>query len=139
MSITRLIEYQEASEEIKLVYDDIMATRGTNWVNNFWKVLATQPVLLKRTWEGVKSVMADGALDSLTKEMIYIAVSITNNCNYCIHSHTYSARKLGMTDDQYKELLSVILMANKTNALATALGTKVDEVFDVSVEGEIKK
>ena len=83
--------------------------------------------------------MSDGSIPYLYKEMIYVAVSIINNCNYCIHSHTYAARKVGMTDDQYKELLSVIIMANKTNALATALGTKVDEVFDTSIEGEIKK
>ena len=129
MSITRLIEYQEASEEIKLVYDDIMATRGTNWVNNFWKVLATQPFLLKRTWEGVKSVMADGALDSLTKEMVYIAVSATNSCNYCTNSHTAGARSKGMTDDMFAELMAIVGMANQTNSLADGFQVEVDMQF----------
>jgi len=127
------------SELTKKVFDDIRETRNTKYINNFWRDLSHNEEELSETWKKLKNVMSDGSIPHIYKEMIYIAVSITNNCNYCIHSHTYSARKLGMTDDQYKELLSVILMANKTNALATALGTKVDEVFDVSVEGEIKK
>ena len=127
------------SELTKKVFDDIRETRNTKYINNFWRDLSHNEEELSETWKKLKNVMSDGSIPHIYKEMIYIAVSITNNCNYCIHSHTYSARKLGMTDDQYKELLSVILMANKTNALATAMGTKVDEVFDVSVEGEIKK
>ena len=116
MCITPFIEYEEASEEVKSVYDDIMATRGSDWVNNFWKALATQPDLLRRTWQGVKSVMTEGALDSLTKEMIYIAVSATNSCNYCTNSHTAGARAKGMTDEMFAEVMAVVGMANQTNS-----------------------
>ena len=129
MSITPLIEYEDATEEVLSVYEDIMATRGSNWVNNFWKALATQPELLKRTWNGVKSVMADGALDSLTKEMIYVAVSATNNCNYCTNSHATAARAKGMTDEMFAELMAVVGMANQTNSLANGFQVEVDEQF----------
>ena len=126
MSITALVEYEDASKDIKEIYDDIMDTRKTDWVNNFWKVLATQPDLLRRTWQGVKSVMSEGSLDSLTKEMIYIAVSATNGCNYCTNSHTAGARSKGMTDDMFAELMAVVGMANQTNALADGFQVQVD-------------
>jgi AhpD family alkylhydroperoxidase len=124
-----LIEYEDASPEVRAVYDDIMETRQVDWVNNFWKALAVDPVSLRRTWESVKEVMAPGALDPLTKELLYVAVSVTNGCEYCIASHTASARKKGMTDDQLVELLAVVGMANETNALATGYGVPVDEAF----------
>src|SRR6202020_3543972 len=112
----------EAHPKVKAVFDDIRATRKSDFVNNFWRGLANQPEILERTWSSVKAVMgAPGALDPLTKELIYIAVSVTNNCSYCIHSHTAAARAKGMTDGQYAELLAVIGMASETNSLATAL------------------
>jgi AhpD family alkylhydroperoxidase len=121
------------------VFDDIKKTRNTNYINNFWRDLSHNDEELYNTWSTLKSVMSEGEIPYLYKEMIYVAVSIANNCNYCIHSHTYAAKKAGMTDVQYKELLSVILMANKTNALATALGTQVDDVLDTSKEGKLRK
>jgi len=124
-----LIEYDDASPEVRAVYDDIMETRQVDWVNNFWKALAVDPVSLRRTWESVKEVMAPGALDALTKELLYVAVSVTNGCEYCIASHTASARKRGMTDEQLAELLAVVGMANETNALATGYGVPVDDAF----------
>jgi AhpD family alkylhydroperoxidase len=124
-----LIEYEDASPEVRAVYDDIMETRQVDWVNNFWKALAVDPVSLKRTWESVKEVMAPGALDPLTKELLYVAVSVTNGCEYCIASHSASARKKGMTEEQLAELLAVVGMANETNALATGYGVPVDEAF----------
>ena len=124
-----LIEYEDASPEVRAIYDDIMETRQVDWVNNFWKALAVDPVSLKRTWESVKEVMAPGALDPLTKELLYVAVSVTNGCEYCIASHSASARKKGMTEEQLAELLAVVGMANQTNALATGYGVPVDEVF----------
>jgi AhpD family alkylhydroperoxidase len=124
-----LISYDEASPEVRAVYDDIMETRQVDWVNNFWKALAVDPVSLRRTWESVKEVMAPGALDPLTKELLYVAVSVTNGCEYCIASHTASARKKGMTDEQLAELLAVVGMANETNALATGHGVPVDDAF----------
>lgn len=127
--VVPLIEYAEASEEVRAVYDDIMETRGSDWVNNFWKVLAHDPELLKRTWEDLKQVMAPGALDPLVKEMIYIAVSATNGCEYCTYSHTASARGRGMTDAQLMELLAVVGMANETNRLANGLRPPVDVKF----------
>lgn len=129
MSITPLVEYHDATEDVKEIYDDIMATRGSDWVNNFWKALAAQPELLMRTWQGVKSVMSDGALDSLTKEMIYIAVSATNSCDYCTNSHTAAARSKGMTDDMFAEVMAVVGMANQTNSLANGFQVEVDEQF----------
>ena len=124
-----LIEYEDASAEVRAVYDDIMETRQVDWVNNFWKALAADPVSLRRTWESVKEVMAPGALDQLTKELLYVAVSVTNGCEYCIASHTASARKRGMTDEQLAEVLAVVGMANETNALATGYGVPVDDAF----------
>ena len=129
MATVRLIEYEEAGPAVRQVYDDIMTTRGTDWINNFWKALAVQPELLRRTWEGVKAVMAPGALDPVTKEMVYIAVSATNACDYCINSHTASARLKGMTEEMLSELMAVIGMANQTNALANGLQVEVDPTF----------
>ena len=123
------IEYQDASPEVKAVYDDIMTTRNTDWINNFWKALASDPVTLRRTWESVKQVMAPGALDALTKEMIYLAVSASNQCGYCIASHTAAARKAGMTDAQFAELMAVVGMANETNRLASGYQVEIDERF----------
>jgi AhpD family alkylhydroperoxidase len=124
-----LIEYEMAGVEVRAVYDDIMATRKTDWVNNFWKVLAHDPAGLKRTWEALKEIMAPGALDPLTKELIYIAVSATNGCEYCTYSHTASARAKGMTDAQFMELLAVVGKANETNRLANALRPPIDVQF----------
>jgi AhpD family alkylhydroperoxidase len=124
-----LIEYKDANTEVKAVYDDIMATRETDYINNFWKAIAHDPSLLKRTWEGLKAVMAPGALDPLTKELLYIAVSVTNNCGYCIASHTASAFSKGMTGDMFKELQQVIGMANATNKLVTGYQVEIDERF----------
>lgn len=128
--IVPLTEYEQASAVVRAVYDDIMQTRKTDWINNFWKVLAHDPALLKRTWEGLKAVMAPGALDPLTKEMIYIAVSATNGCEYCTYSHTASARAKGLTEAQLMEVLSVAAMANQTNRLANALRPPVDPQFE---------
>ncbi|MEP9371565.1 carboxymuconolactone decarboxylase family protein [Mesorhizobium sp. KR1-2] len=127
--IVPLIEYEAASEEVRAVYDDIMRTRNVDWINNFWKVLAHDPALLKRTWETLRDVMAPGALDPLVKEMIYIAVSATNGCEYCTYSHTASARAKGMSQAELMELLAVVGMANETNRLANALRPPVDEKF----------
>jgi AhpD family alkylhydroperoxidase len=124
-----LIEYDDAPPEVRAVYDDIMETRQVDWVNNFWKALAIDPVALRRTWESVKEVMAPGALDPLVKELLYVAVSVTNGCEYCIASHTASARKRGVTEEQLAELLAVVGMANETNALATGYGVPVDHAF----------
>ena len=127
MSTFGLIEYKDASSEVRAVYDDIMATRKTDWINNFWKAIAHDPVLLQRTWEDLKAIMAPGALDPLTKELLYIAVSVTNNCGYCIQSHTAGARKAGMTDAMFGELQAVIAMANETNRLANGYQVEIDE------------
>lgn len=129
MAVVSMVEYVDAPPEVRAVYDDIMATRKTDWVNNFWKTLAHHPPTLKRTWESVKEVMAAGALDPLTKEMLYVAVSATNNCEYCIASHTAAARKAGMTDAMLAELLAVVGMANETNRLANGYRVEVDEAF----------
>jgi AhpD family alkylhydroperoxidase len=129
MPMVKMIEYAEAAPEVRAVYDDIMATRKIDWINNFWKVIAHHPPTLKRTWESVKEVMSPGALDPLVKEMLYIAVSATNNCEYCIASHTASARKQGLTDAQLAELLAVVGMANETNRLANGYRVEVDERF----------
>src|ERR1700704_2348296 len=120
MATLGLIEYKDASPEVRAIYDDIMATRKTDWINNFWKAIAHDPATLKRTWEDIKQVMAPGALDPLTKEMIYVAVSVSNQCDYCIASHTASAQKKGMTDAQFKELMSVVGMAEAQNRLVDA-------------------
>lgn len=124
-----LIEYADASGEVRAVYDDIMQTRGTDWINNFWKVLAHDPALLRRTWDDIKQVMGPGALDPLTKELIYIAVSATNGCEYCTYSHTASARAKGMSEAQLMEVLAVAGMANETNRLANGLRPPVDPQF----------
>jgi AhpD family alkylhydroperoxidase len=129
MAIVRLVEYQDASPEVRAVYDDIMRTRHVDWINNFWKALASHPPTLRRTWESLKEVMGAGALDALTKEMIYLAVSATNNCEYCTYSHTAGARRAGMTDAMLGELMAVVAMANETNALANAYKVPVDERF----------
>jgi AhpD family alkylhydroperoxidase len=129
MSTLGLIEYKDASPEVRAVYDDIMTTRKTDWINNFWKAIAHDPSTLKRTWEDVKQIMAAGALDPLTKEMIYVAVSVTNQCHYCIASHTAAARKKGMTDAMFYELQAVIGMANETNKLVTGYQVEIDEQF----------
>ena len=130
--MVRLIEYEEASAEVRAVYDDIMTTRRTDWINNFWKALAHDPATLRRTWESIKQIMAPGAIDSLTKEMIYLAVSATNGCGYCIASHTAAARKAGMTEAQFAELMSVVGMANETNRLANGYQVPIDERFRTS-------
>jgi AhpD family alkylhydroperoxidase len=124
-----LIEPDDAAPDVLAVYDDIKETRQTDRVNNFWKALANHPPTLTRTWESVKEVMAPGTLDALTKELVYVAVSVTNGCEYCIASHTASARAKGMTDEQLGELLAVVGMANETNALASGLRVPVDEAF----------
>jgi AhpD family alkylhydroperoxidase len=129
MATSGLIEYKNASPEVRAVFDDIMATRKTDWVNNFWKALAHDPVTLKRTWESIKQIMAPGALDALTKEMIYVAVSVTNQCGYCIASHTASARKKGMSESMFAELMAVVGMANETNRLAAGYQVEIDEQF----------
>jgi AhpD family alkylhydroperoxidase len=129
MPTVKPVEYADASPEVRAVYDDIMATRKIDWINNFWKVIAHHPPTLKRTWESIKEIMAPGALDPLVKEMLYIAVSVTNNCEYCIASHTAAARKAGMSDTQLAELLAVVGMANETNRLANGYRVEVDERF----------
>jgi len=115
--------------EVRAVYDDIMATRRTDWINNFWKALARDPVTLRRTWQSIKEIMAAGALDPLTKELVYLAVSATNQCAYCIASHTAAARKAGMTDEIFAELMAVTGMANETNRLASGYQVEIDERF----------
>lgn len=129
MATLGLIEYADASPEVRAVYDDIMSTRQTDYINNFWKAMAHDPATLRRTWESIKQIMAPGALDPLTKEMIYVAVSASNQCGYCIASHTMSARKAGMTDAQFAELMAVVGMANETNRLASGYQVEIDEKF----------
>ena len=129
MATLGLIEYADASAEVRVVYDDIMSTRKVDWINNFWKALAHDPATLRRTWESIKQIMAPGALDAVTKEMIYLAVSATNQCGYCIASHTAAARKAGMTDAQFAELMAVVGMANETNRLVSGYQVEIDERF----------
>jgi AhpD family alkylhydroperoxidase len=129
--MTTLVEYADASPEVRAVYDDIMTTRKTDVVNNFWKALANHPATLRRTWESLKQIMAPGALDPLTKELIYLAVSATNQCPYCVASHSASARAKGMTEDMFGELLAVVGMANQTNALAAARQVPIDKQFQI--------
>jgi AhpD family alkylhydroperoxidase len=129
MALVKMIEYAEASPPVKAVYDDIMKTRNVDWINNFWKVLANDPAQLARVWEQVKQVMAPGALDPLVKEMVYVAVSATNGCEYCTFSHTAAARKKGMTDAMLMELMAVVGLANETNRLANGLRPPVDKAF----------
>jgi AhpD family alkylhydroperoxidase len=129
MTTVKLVEYAQASAEVRAVYDDIMATRKIDDVNHFWKALATHPPTLRRTWESLKAVMAPGALDALTKEMVYLAVSATNGCDYCIASHTASARRHGMTGAMHGELMAVVAMANETNRLADGYQVEIDPQF----------
>jgi uncharacterized peroxidase-related enzyme len=129
MATFGLIEYQDASPEVRAVYDDIMTTRKTDWINNFWKALAHDPAALKRTWEDIKQIMAPGALDALTKELIYVAVSVSNQCSYCIASHTAAAQKKGMSEEMFKELMSVVGMANETNRLVAGYQVEIDKQF----------
>jgi len=129
MPISRFVEYEDASPEVRAVYDDIMATRQVDWINNFWKALAQDPVALKRTWESLKGVMAPGALEPQVKEMLYLAVSMANNCTYCINSHTAAARKAGMSDAMWRELVAVVGMASETNALVNAYQVELDEAL----------
>ena len=130
MTMMPLIEYDDASAEIRAVYDDIMRTRGTNWINNFWKALANDPPTLRRTWESIKEVMAPGALEPLTKELLYLAVSVSNGCTYCIASHAAAAKREGMTPAMLGEVLAVVGMANETNRLANGYRVPVDERFE---------
>jgi AhpD family alkylhydroperoxidase len=133
MATVKLSANPETDPKVKAVFDDIRATRKTEFINNFWRALAFDSALLERTWSEVKALMAAPTeLDSLTKELIYIAVSISNSCGYCVHSHTASARAKGMTDAQYGELLSIVALAAKTNQLAIGLQVPVDAVFDVT-------
>jgi len=124
------IEYADASPQVRVVFDDIKKTRGVPDVNNFWKYLARDPVTLKRTWESVKEVMAQGALEPVVKEMIYLAVSVTNGCAYCIASHTAAARKAGMTESMFGELMAVTGMANETNRLANGYRVPIDDALN---------
>ena len=129
MATLGFIEYEKAPAEVRAIYDDIMATRQTDWINNFWKALAHDPATLRRTWQSVKAIMAPGALDPLTKEMMYLAISASNQCGYCIASHTAAARKAGMTDAMLAELMAVVGMANETNRLAAGYQVEIDERF----------
>ena len=130
MTIVTLIEYDEANAEVRAVYDDIMETRGTDWINNFWKALANDPPTLRRTWESIKQVMAPGVLDPLTKELIYFAISASNGCAYCTASHGAAAKRLGMSRDMLGEVMAIVGMANETNSLANGYRVPVDERFE---------
>jgi AhpD family alkylhydroperoxidase len=130
MATLGLVEYAEASAEVRTIYDDIMATRKTDGINNFWKAIAHDPATLRRTWDSVKQIMGEGALSPLTKELIYLAVSATNQCGYCIASHTAAARKAGMTVSMFAELMAVVGMANETNRLASG--------YQVEIDGQLK-
>ena len=132
MATFGLIEYGDASPRVRAVYDDIMRTRQTDWVNNFWKALAHDPAALERAWETAKQVMGAGALDPLTKEMIYVAVSMSNQCDYCVASHIAGARSKGMTDEQLKELIAVVGFANANNRIAAGYQVEIDERFKAS-------
>jgi AhpD family alkylhydroperoxidase len=130
MSRSKPIEYADAAPPVRAVFDDIKRSRKVDDVNNFWKYLANDPPLLKRTWQSVKEVMAEGALSPVVKELLYVAVSVTNGCEYCIASHTASARKAGMTDAMFGELLAVVGMANETNRLANGYRVPIDAAFE---------
>ena len=129
MATVKMVEYRDAGPEVKAVYDDIMATRKVDWINNFWKALAHHPPTLRRTWESIKEVMQAGALDPLTKELIYLAVSASNQCEYCIASHTAASRKAGMTEEMLGELMAVVGMANETNRLVSGYQVEIDDRF----------
>jgi AhpD family alkylhydroperoxidase len=130
MSVNGPIERRDASQAVRSVFDDIKSTRNVEDVNNFWKYLAHDPATLKRTWDSIKEIMTPGALDAVTKEMIYLAVSVTNGCGYCIASHTAAARKAGMTDAMFGEVMAVVGMANETNRLANGYRVPIDAAFD---------
>ena len=130
MALLRPLDDASLGPDARAVFDDIRATRQTDFVNNFWRVLAHDPPTLARTWAAVKEVMAPGALDPLTKELVYVAVSVTNNCEYCIHSHTAAAKAKGMTDAQFRELIAVVALANQTNRLANGYRIDIDERFE---------
>lgn len=138
MATAPVLQDADASPEARAVLDEIRALRGTDFVNNFWRVLAADPALLRATWDRLQAVMAPraGGLDPLTKELIYLAVSTANGCSYCIHSHTAAARAKGMTPEQHGEFLAVVAMASHTNLLATALQVPVDPVFDHAAGGD---
>ena len=126
---TGLIEYNDASPDVRAVYDDIMATRKVDWINNFWKALAHDPATLRRTWQDTKQLMAPGALDAVMKELIYVAVSVTNGCPYCIAAHSVSARKKGATGAMFDEMMAVVALANANNRLANGYQVEIDEAF----------
>ncbi|MBB5421891.1 carboxymuconolactone decarboxylase family protein [Paraburkholderia atlantica] len=130
MPQSKPIEYADASPEVRAVYDDIKATRQVDDVNNFWKYIAQHPPTLARTWDSLKEVMAPGALDPLVKELLYVAVSVTNNCGYCVASHTAAARRAGMTDEMFGELQAIVGMANETNRLAVGYRVPIDPAFE---------
>lgn len=129
MALVELVEYEDAGAEVRAIYDDIMRTRNTDWINNFWKALANDPASLRRTWETLNEIMGPGHLDPLVKEMVYIAVSVTNDCDYCIHSHTASARAKGLSDPMLMELLAVVGMANETNRLVAGMQVPTDAAY----------
>ncbi len=137
MATFGLVEDNAAQPEVRAVYDDIRATRSTDYINNFWKALAHDPALLAASWQRVKRIMAPGALDPLTKELIYLAVSVTNQCGYCIASHTASAARAGMSEQMFAELMEVVGLANEMNRLATGYQVEIDERFRVSAPGEM--
>jgi AhpD family alkylhydroperoxidase len=134
MATVKLIQNEDITPSVQAVFDDIKTTRQTDYINNFWRALANQPNNLKRVWEDTKTIMANGEIDSLTKEMVYMAVSIVNNCDYCIHTHTASATNKGMTEGQYQELLAVIGLAMQNNGFATGMKVPVDKRFLMSDE-----
>ena len=132
MATFGLMDYDAASPEVRAIYDDIMATRHTDWINNFWKALAHDPAQLKRTWESLKAIMAPGALDPLTKELIYVAVSVTNDCAYYMASHTAAARQAGMSAAMFAKLMAAVGMTNETNHLAYGYQVDIDPTFKES-------
>ncbi len=129
MATVKLVEYEDACADVREIYDDIRKLRGSDFINNFWKALANNPGQLKQIWTQLKVVMGPGSIDPLTKEMIYIAVSVANSCTYCTHSHTAQARVKGMTDEQHNELIAIIGMAHQTNGLVTSMQVDVDDAF----------
>ena len=136
MTTVRMVEYEDATDEVRAVFDDIMESRGIDFVPNFWRTIAHHPPTLKSVWSHLKAVMAPGTIDALTKEMIAIAVSATNGCEYCINSHIAGARKLGMSDAQFGELMAVVGMFNQTNKLVEGYQVQVDERIRRFVQGK---
>jgi AhpD family alkylhydroperoxidase len=135
MALYPFVEEADASPEVRAVYEDIKQTRNVDWINNFWKAIANDPAMLKRTWESLKQVMAPGALDARTKEMLYLAVSMTNSCDYCTVSHTAGARKAGMTDAMLHELIAIVGMANETNRIVSAYRVEPDAKLVAAAKG----